>query len=142
MSRKKILVPFGPGGRDLKSVHHALALAERLDAGVLIVQWGARSDHRATGSAWVDDVLSDVIANARLSGLSVSHMTVTGPAADEIANLVDEEGADLLVLDAEHWQLESAVLRRHPRLSGNIIRVKEKEPMSVAMDEGGERWLL
>ena len=141
MMRKKIMVPFGPGGGDLKSVHHALALAERLDALVLIVQWEGRTGSRASSTKWVDDALADVIANARLAGLNVSHMTVSGPAEeDEIANLVDEEGVDLLVLNADRWQLESALLRCHPRLTGNIIRVKEKVTMNVAEEEGDRRW--
>jgi hypothetical protein len=141
VTRRKILVPFGPDGKDLKCVHHALALAERLDAGVLIVQWGGRTDPPGSWQRWVRDALAEVIANARLAGLSVTHMTVSGPADDEIANLVEDEGVDLLVLDAESWHLESTLLRRSPRLSGNIIRVKEKEPMNISVEEDGRRWL-
>ncbi|TFG36841.1 MAG: universal stress protein [Candidatus Aminicenantes bacterium] len=128
MTPKKILVPCGPGGGDLKSVHHALALAERLQAHVLILQWWDPPDGRAPQSEWLGEALTDVIANARLAGLSLSHLTVTGSPHDEIVNIVEEESIDLLVLSADQWQLEAALLQRHPRLLGSIIRVKEKEP--------------
>jgi hypothetical protein len=141
VTRKKILVPFGPDGKDLKCVHHALALAERLDAGVVIVQWGRQPDPPASWAKWVQQSLDEVIADARLAGLSVTHMTVSGPTDDEIASLIENEGVDLLVLDADRWQLESTVLRHFPRLSGNIIRVREKEPMKQSVEEDGRRWL-
>lgn len=140
MTRKKILVPFGPDSGDLRSLYHALALAGRLEASVLIVEWGGDAGTRAPRSTWVGDALTDVIAEARLAGLQVTHMTVAGQTEDEIATLVDEEQVDLLVLNANHWQLESALLRSHPRLHGNIIRVKEKESMDGAAKEGGQRW--
>ena len=78
MTQMKILVPCGPGGGDLKSVHHALALAERLQAHVLILQWREPPEDREPQSEWLGEALSDVIANARLAGLSLSHLTVTG----------------------------------------------------------------
>ncbi len=139
MTPKKILVPCGPGNGDLKSVHHALALAERLQAHVLIVQWREPQDDRDPQSDWLDESLTDVIANARLAGLNLSHLRVTGSPHDEIVNVVEEEGVDLLVLSADQWQLESALIQRHPRLLGSIIRVKEKEKMDVSMNEGGRR---
>jgi len=141
VTRKKILVPFGPDGKDLKCVHHALALAERLDAGVVIVQWGRRTDSPASGARWVQETLEEVIADARLAGLPVTHMTVSGPTDDEIASLIEDEVVDLVVLDADRRQLESIVLRHFPRLSGNIIRVREKEPMNQSVEEDGRRWL-
>jgi nucleotide-binding universal stress UspA family protein len=125
---KKILVPCGPGSGDLSGVHHALALAERLQAHVLILQWRDPTNARQPKSAWLGEALTDVIANARLAGLNLSHLTVTGSPQDEIVNIAEEEGIDLLVLSADQWQLEAALLQRHPRLLGSIIRVKEKEP--------------
>ncbi len=46
MLQKKILVPVGSSGKDLKSVHYALALAERLRAQVYILQHDAVDAHR------------------------------------------------------------------------------------------------
>lgn len=141
MTRKKILVPFGPDGRDLKCVHHALALAGRMDAGVLIVQWGGQANLPEGRTGWVQEALAEVISDARLAGLPVTHMTVDAPTEDEMASLIEDEGVDLLVLDADRWQLESTLLRHSPRLSGNIIRVKEKEPMNTPVEEDRQRWL-
>jgi nucleotide-binding universal stress UspA family protein len=140
MTPKKILVPCGPGGRDLTGVHHALALAERLQAHVVILKWMDLTDAGETHAGWLGDALTDVIANARLAGLNLSHLTVTGAPQDEIVNVVEEEGIDLLVLSTDQWHLESTLLRSHPGLLGSIIRVKEKEPMNVSVEEGGRRW--
>lgn len=140
MTPKKILVPCGPGGRDLKSVHHALALAERMLAHVLIVQWREPGDAGEANSDWLGEALTDVIANARLAGLSLSYLTVNGSPPDEIVKIVEEEEIDLLVLSADQWQLESTLLQHHPRLLGSIIRVKEKESMEVSIKKGGRRW--
>jgi nucleotide-binding universal stress UspA family protein len=139
MTTKKILVPCGPEGGDLKSVHHALALAERLHAHVVVVQWTDPRHLGKPGSKWFGEALTDVIANARLAGLSLSHLTVTGSPHDEIVNIVEDEDIDLLVLSADQPQLEAAVLRHHPRLLGSIIRVKEKDTMDVSVNEGGSR---
>jgi nucleotide-binding universal stress UspA family protein len=140
MTQKKILVPFGPDGGDLKSVHHALALAERLQAKVVILQWGSVSGGGTTQSSWVAEALAEVIAGARLAGLSLSHLTVAGPPADEIADVIADEGVDLVVLSADQDRLESALLHRQPRLAGTIIRVKEKEAMDLSVKEGGRPW--
>lgn len=140
MTPKEILVPCGPRGRDLNGVHHALALAERLQAHVVILQWIDLTDVGEAHADWLGAALTDVIANARMAGLNLSHMTLTGSPQDEIVNVVEEEGIDLLVLSADQWHLESTLLRSHPRLLGSIIRVKEKKPMDVSVEEGGRRW--
>jgi len=137
MTTKKILVPCGPEGGDLKSVHYALALAERLQAHVVVLEWRESPADRAPASSWLGDALNDVIANARLAGLNLSHLRVTGSPQDEIVSIVEDEEIDLLVLNADQTQLESAVLRHHPRLLGAVIRVKEKEPMDISVGGGG-----
>jgi nucleotide-binding universal stress UspA family protein len=136
MTTKKILVPCGPEG-NLKSVHHALALAERLQAHVVILEWKGSADDRDPASTWFGDALNDVITNARMAGLSLSHLRATGAPQDEIVTIVDDEEIDLLVLGADQSQLEAAVLRDHPRLLGAVIRVKEKEAMDNSVEEGG-----
>jgi nucleotide-binding universal stress UspA family protein len=137
MTTKKILVPCGPGGGDLKSVHHALALAERLQAHVVILEWRNSSDDSEPASSWLGDALNDVIANARMAGLNLSHLRVTGSPPDEIVTIIEDEEIDLLVLSADQSQLESMILRHHPRLLGGVIRVKEKETMDNSVREGG-----
>lgn len=137
MTTKKILVPCGPESGGLKSVHHALALAERLQAHVVILEWRESPGDRKPASTWLGDALNDVIANARMAGLSLSHLRVTGAPLDEIGNIVEDEEIDLLVLSADQSQLEAAILRHHSRLLGAVIRVKEKGSMDYSVEEGG-----
>ena len=44
--QKKIMVPLGPEIRDLKSVHYALAAAERLRATVIILRFAWAGSRR------------------------------------------------------------------------------------------------
>ena len=59
---KKILVPLGPEIRDLKSVHYALAAAERLQAAIIILRL---ADGHIERTPWIEETLTDLVANAR-----------------------------------------------------------------------------
>jgi hypothetical protein len=130
MTEKKILVPFGPRGEDLMSVHHALALAERLQARVFLLQWSAHADRRDTDSAWLDEALADVVSSARLAGRRLTHLQLTGSPEEEIIGLVRNQKIDYLVLSDGPSSLERSLLQRDPDLKPRIIRVKARITMT------------
>ena len=140
MTRKKILVPFGPEIRDLMSVHYAMALAERLQARVFILQWGGAPNGSEPYPTWLEEALADLITSARLAGLRMSHVTVTGPLEQAAVNVVKDERIDLLVLGENQSRLERRLLQLAPHLTHSIIRVKEKDTVSLSEKEGGPRW--
>ena len=78
VSQKRILVPLGPQSKDLKGVYHALALAERMKAKVLILQIENQNDENEA-DVWKEEVLLDLVNTATQEGLVVSHHIVNGP---------------------------------------------------------------
>ena len=120
------MVPLGPSGRDLKSVHYALSLAERLQSQVYILQHAPEACLENQFSAWLDEALLDLINSARQAGLIVSHHITHRELAEEIIGLVREEGIDLLVFGTDDGLNERLLLQVKPLIPTQIIQVKEK----------------
>ncbi len=127
MFQKKILVPLGPLGKDLKSVHYALSLAARLKAKVYILQQVAHTEDERQFSSWLDEALSDLINNARQAGLTVSHYLTRRELGKEAVDLAKAEGIDLLVFDADEGLNERFLLQVRSLALPQIIQVKEKD---------------
>ena len=134
---KKIMVPLGPEIRDLKSVHYALAAAERLQAAIIILRL---ADGRTDRTPWIEEALTDLVASARLAGLRLTIVEADGRPEREVVDLAEDERIDLLVFGADQGRLERRVLRLAPRLGHLIIQVKEKDAMSLGTEEGRSRW--
>jgi hypothetical protein len=128
--QKRILVPLGPTGKDLKSVHYALSLAERLHAQVYILQQSGRAGSENQLSIGMNEALADLITRARQAGLTVSHHLATGELSEEMIGMVTTEGIDLLVIDADDEGCERLVLQAKPLIASPIIQVKEKNHIS------------
>ena len=126
MFQRKILVPLGLVGKDLKSVHYALSLAERLKSQVYILQQASRSSFENQFAAWFGETLLDLINSARQSGLSVSHHITHRELKEEIVDLVMEEGIDLLIFGTDDGLSEHLLLQVKPLIPTQIIQVKEK----------------
>ncbi len=127
MSQKKILVLSGPSGKDLKSVHYALALAERLQAQVYILQRVDASDSENSLSVWLGEALLELTNSARQAGLSVSHHLADQDWEEEILGLIKGEGIDLFVLSAADGIGGSLLRRIKSLIPSQIIQVKEKD---------------
>jgi nucleotide-binding universal stress UspA family protein len=130
MFQKKILVPLGRSGKDLKSVHYALSLAERLQSQVYILQQAPSSSFDHQFSAWLDEALLDLINSARQAGLTVSHHITHRELKQEIVDLVIAEGIDLLVFSLDDGLSERLLLQVKPLIPTQIIQVKEKNHIS------------
>ncbi len=127
MLQKKILVPLGLSGKDLKSVHYALALAERIKAQVYILQQDNGVDPENPLTLYMGEALSDLINSARQAGLNVSHHIAHKELKEEIIGLVRTEGIDLLVFGDEDGVNKRLLLQVKPLVSSQIIQVKEKD---------------
>lgn len=135
--QKKIMVPLGPEIRDLKSVHYALAAAERLQATVIILLFADGHRERPT---WLEEALTDLVASARLAGLKLIIEEASGPPEHEIINVANHERIDLLVLGDDQRPIERGVLELAPRFRNMIIQVREKDSMHLGTEEGGSQW--
>ena len=131
------MVPLGPEIRDLKSVHYALAAAERLQAAVIILRFADGLEERPP---WLEEALTDLVASARLAGLNVGIVEADGAPECEVVDIADHERIDLLVFSEYQRRLEREVLDLAPRLGQLMIRVREKDAMRLDTEGGGSRW--
>lgn len=127
MLQKKILVPVGQSGTDLKGVHYALALAERLQAQVIILQGAGDGQDPDPMALWLGEALPDLINSAREAGLSVTHLVASRPLKDEIVVLAKEEGIDLLIFGTDDVICHGLPLQIKPLVPSQIIQVSEKD---------------
>ncbi|MEJ2097162.1 MAG: universal stress protein [Deltaproteobacteria bacterium] len=126
MHQKKILVPIGRSAHNLKSVHYALALADRLDAQIVILQQGPAAKAERQQNAWFRETLQDLINNARKNDILLSHYMGNTNFKDEIVDLVKTEHIDLLVFCADSEVSESLLQQIKPLVPSQIIQVREK----------------
>ena len=126
MYHRKILVPLRSSGKDLKSVHYALSLAERIEAHVHILQQDNELGYENSTASYMSEALSDLINSARQAGLNVSHKELK----DEIVDLVKMEDIDLLVFGAEEGVDKHLLSQVKPLVSSQIIQVKGKDHIS------------
>ena len=139
MLPKKILVPLVPSANDLKSVHYALSLAERLSAHVYILQQAVGPDPNHPLSMWMGEALSDLINSARQAGLVVSHHITHKLLDEEIVGLVRDEGIDVLVFSDDDGAGERFVSQIKPLIPSQIIQVKGKDHISFLKREDGAK---
>jgi len=129
MLQKKILVPFGLYETDLKGVHYALALAERIEAQVYILQADDPMDADDSMRIYMGEALSDLINSARQAGLKVSHYIAHKALKEEIVGLVKDEHIDLLVFGVEEKLNKRLLLQVKPLVSSQIIQVRGRKNM-------------
>jgi nucleotide-binding universal stress UspA family protein len=139
MSPKKILVPLVPSAKDLKSVHYAMSLAERLSAHVYILQQADASGLDNPLSLWMGEALLDLINSARQAGLAVAHHITHRNLEEEIVGLVRNEGIDVLVFGDDDAAGERLVLQIKPLIPSQIIQVKGKDHINYLKEEDGAR---
>ncbi len=127
MKQKRILVPVGSSLKDLKGVHYALSLAERLATQIFILQQLENEGEREPHSVWLNEALTDLINSARTAGLSIAHHIAAGDVIGEIVSLVKSESINLLVLGVDDREYEDFTLQLKPRITCQIVQVKEKD---------------
>jgi len=127
MQQKRILVPVGSSLKDLKGVHYALSLAERLATQIFILQQSENNEGDESHSVWLNEALKEVINSARLAGLSIAHHIVAGDVIGEIISLVKSESINLLVLGVDDREYENFTLQLKPHIACQIVQVKEKD---------------
>jgi len=137
MHRKKILVPLDAHTSNLKSVHYALALADRIQAFIYIVRQRKTSGEEIQHFDLLDQALRELINNARESGISLYYYEVEKNFIDEIVELVKTENISLLVFNTEKNDSEHLMRLIKPLVSCQIIQVKKWEEN---LKEEGKRY--
>ena len=134
MNAKKILVPIGTYTKDLKSVRYALALADRLQAQIYILQQNSVTHDETPQSLWLDEALWELINRARQNGVVLSHYTVNENFKEEIVRLAGTEHIDLLVFGADEAGAERLLLQVKALVPSQIIQVREKDDLNHLLE--------
>jgi hypothetical protein len=122
---KNILVPLGPHNKGIRGIHHALALAKRIQARVFILEW-VPSEEQGNQRGPGEDILADLIAAARQAGLNVSHHKARGPFESELLGFVQKESIHVLVLEEGEEDWNRVLHRTRETLPTQVILVKQK----------------
>ena len=135
MSEKRILVPLEASEMSLKSLHYAMALAERMQAHVYVLRQHIGKKRPASRASWLDASLSNLIDSARRAGLNISHHVGTGEWKEDIVGLVAAEGIDLVVFGGEDNAWQRLLIQLKPLIPPDIIHVKPKHHNSYSEEE-------
>lgn len=139
MNQQKILVPIGSFATNLKSVYYAVALADRLQAQIYIVQQAAADQTENQQAIWFRETLRDLINSARQTGIGVSHYMVNANFKDEIVDLARVEHIDLLVFSKDEEMSERLMHQIKSLVPGQIIQVREKDKITY-IQEGEKKY--
>ena len=126
VKHQKIMVALGSDNMDLKSVHYALAAADRMKAQVFILKVNQPNEPINNKHAWIEEAMRDLINSARQAGITVSYHVADGDFEDEILSMVRAEGIDLVVLGENEVHLNHSLLQFRSRIPGQVIQVKGK----------------
>lgn len=123
---KKILVLLHPESRKLSALHHALALAGRIKAQVIVLR--IEPVERKTALAgWVDEAVLELLNRAREAGMSVSCNTFRDPSRAALAGFVREQAIDVIVVGENGRRWVKDLLQMKLGMPTQIIRVSEKD---------------
>jgi nucleotide-binding universal stress UspA family protein len=126
LGSKKILVLLDPQSRELSALHHALALAERIKAQVLLLRIEPL-DQKTALASWIDEAAFELLNRAREAGIAVSINTLRDRSKAAVLGFVREQEIDVLVVGEKERRWESDLLRMKSNVPSQIIRVTEKE---------------
>jgi K+-sensing histidine kinase KdpD len=123
---KKILVLLHPESRELSALHHALALAERIKAQVIVLRVEPVEQKTAL-AGWIDEAVLELLNRAREAGTSVSCNTLRDRSKEAVVGFVKEQEIDVLVVGEKERFWGNDLLQMKSRMPTQIIRVSEKE---------------
>lgn len=122
---RKILVLVDPKSGGLSALHHALALAERIRARVVILRVEPLGE-KTPLAGWVDDALFEIMTRAREAGVTISCNTLRDRSEEAVLGFVRDQGIDVLVVGEHERHWEKDLLHLRSGRPTQIIRVKEK----------------
>ncbi len=129
MSHRTILVPLGRPLRALKSLHYALALAERIQAQVIVVQQAGDATGPLATSDYLAERMLELVNSARQAGIAVTQYVTTSDLTAEIVSLAEQEPVDLVVFGVGDWDFSGVPAAIQSRITSRIIQVTEKSPI-------------
>ena len=130
MSYKNILIPLGKESKDLKALHHALSLAERIDSRVLVLSLEEATKEQAKKSPVIEACL-DVIHSACEQGLHLSFHIASDSSDTEFLKLLERENIDLIIISDTEIRIEKMIRKIMSIISCQVIQVREKNDINL-----------
>lgn len=127
---KKILVVLDSESKELGPLHHALALAQRIGAQVILLRIEPPGE-RTPFTSWVDDAVLEIMNRAREADIAVSCNSLRSRAGEAVLGFIREQEPDLLVIGEKEIQWGKDLLQAKTGLPSQIIRVREKGDADV-----------
>lgn len=133
MGQENILIPLAPDSRDLKALHQAISLAERINTKIIVF---SVEPEPAQGEAKspVIEACMDVINRGRENDIEISLLVTTssqGEEADkEFLQLLTRERIDLIIISDTETDMEKMIRRLMPLIPCHVVQVREKDHIS------------
>ncbi|PKN24030.1 MAG: hypothetical protein CVU64_23110 [Deltaproteobacteria bacterium HGW-Deltaproteobacteria-21] len=122
---KKILVVLDSESRELSPLHHALALAERIRAQVILLRIDP-PEERTPFTNWIEGAVLELLNRARETGIAVSFNTLKSRSEEAVLGFIREQETDVLVVGEKESQWGKDLLQMKKGLPSQIVRVREK----------------
>jgi hypothetical protein len=138
VDQENILVPLAPDSRDLKALHHAISLAERINSKIIVFSLEP-GDWPKKEKSPVIEACMDVIHRTRENGLKISFfVTLAGieEVESEFLKLLDRESIDLIIISDTERYVEEMIRKNMPLISCQVVQVRKKNNINYLLLEG------
>ena len=129
-TKKKILVLPGPKLTDLKSLHYAISLAERIYGQVIIIELEKGKNDLEPSLKRSADSAPALPNTSHQEDVTVSRLVVREDPETAITKIVQEVGADVVVFDADDERWNRVFSKIRALLPNQIIQVREKDSVN------------
>ncbi len=128
MGQENILIPLAPDSRDLKALHHAISLAERINSKIIVFSLEPEN-HPGKVANPVMEACKDVTNRARENGLQISFFITSAQgeeAEKELLQLLAREGIDLIIISDTEESMDQLIREIMPLIPCQVEQVREK----------------
>lgn len=128
MGQENILIPLAPDSRDLKALHHAISLAERINSKIIVFSLEPEN-HPGKAASPVMEACKDVTNRARENGLQISLFITSAQgeeAEKELLQLLARERIDLIIISDTEESMDQLIREIMPLISCQVEQVREK----------------
>jgi DNA-binding LacI/PurR family transcriptional regulator len=128
VGQENILIPLAPDSRDLKALHHAISLAERINSKIIVFSLEAENSPGRVINP-VMEACKDVINRVRENDMDISLLITSSQgeeAEKEFLQLLTRERIDLIIISDTERYMEQMIRRVMPLISCQVEQVKEK----------------
>ena len=128
MGQENILIPLAPDSRDLKALHHAISLAERINSKIIVISLEPEN-RPEKAEIPVIKACKDVINRVRENGMNISLLITSSQgeeAEKEFLQLLTRERIDLIIVSDTEMYMEQMIRKLMPLISCQVEQVKEK----------------